>query len=356
MKPSAELISLLGQLPLLKQWQEVRKQTGEQSRKAFVIEFAGMPKAGKSTAIENLRHFYTHGPKLLLAHDGQRKDLPPLGYRVHTPAEGVSLRTPNYLKRSPFDFNTWAGAYAVQELLQAAHDDHHDLVILDRGPWDAGCWLEYWTTAGDTGHSPKVKEFFQLPYWMTRSDLHVVLVVNPMEAVERERKHRLIQHRGASSNEQLMARMFEIYRTRFAELQRIKSQDCPHVGEDAALLIDSTTQSTDSVARQVIAASARVLKAKIDQHQSEFRFTPEWIAERLETYLPQTRARIKKKVPQFLSEFVVNGNELPSAKRQRLAELIEERAIRGSTLVELRVTEQTIRHELQKLLEEVSKS
>src|SRR5579859_4712248 len=119
MKPSAELISLLGQLPLLKQWQEVRKQTGEQSRKAFVIEFAGMPKAGKSTAIENLRHFYTHGPKLLLAHDGQRKDLPPLGYRVHTPAEGVSLRTPNYLKRSPFDFNTWAGAYAVQELLQA---------------------------------------------------------------------------------------------------------------------------------------------------------------------------------------------------------------------------------------------
>jgi hypothetical protein len=40
------------------------------------------------------------------------------------------------------DLNVWAGAYSLQ-LLEATHDNYHDRVILDRGPWDASCWLHY---------------------------------------------------------------------------------------------------------------------------------------------------------------------------------------------------------------------
>src|ERR1041385_7123124 len=132
--------SYLPRLKVLEDWLERKKNPGD--RRAFIVEFAGMPKSGKSLAIENLRHFFSHGPRLKIAVKGLEWGKAE-GFRVHTPAEGVSFRTPNYFKHNGFHFNAWSGAYALQELLEACHDDHHDIVILDRGPWDAGCWLQY---------------------------------------------------------------------------------------------------------------------------------------------------------------------------------------------------------------------
>lgn len=348
------LDDLVQLLPLLHDWQEARRRGGELVRNAFVIEFGGMPKAGKSSAIENIRHFFTHGPKLLESAGGLRRDdYRKLGYEVHTPAEGVSLRTPNYLKRSPLDFNTWAGAYSVQELLQAAHDDHHDLVVLDRGPWDAGCWLEYWASHGPSNVSD-VRDFFQLDYWMTRSDLHVVLIVDPSVAAGREQDHRLIRHKGASSNVDLMKKMHEIYSERFIELKAKKGENCPHVGDKAAILIDTTKASQVEVARQIIQAAFSILEAKIGHDSHEFHFEQEFVLAQLAGYMQRVLPKTKVAVTGFLPEFVERANALTPQQKYWLRQELCERAFPAerAQLVEQRVTADSITNSLNGLLSE----
>lgn len=89
------------------------------------VEFMGSPKAGKTTTIDILTHFFKR-----------------TRYKVWAPTEGASKRTPYHLKRDLVAFNTWTLSYAMSELLVAYHNvDHYDLVILDRGPFDSLAWM-----------------------------------------------------------------------------------------------------------------------------------------------------------------------------------------------------------------------
>ena len=78
----------------------------------------------------------------------------------------------------------------MQELLEARHDRFHDIVLLDRGPWDAGCWLQYYKTRQKPGDDDvpveALAEFFKLPFWSTQADLHIVMLVQPTAALDRE--------------------------------------------------------------------------------------------------------------------------------------------------------------------------
>lgn len=89
--------------------------------RAFVIEFAGTPKAGKSTSVEAIRHFFT------------RYD-----FRVHVLMERASV-CPIPMKGHLF-FNTWCAATMLAELL-ANVDTETDVIIVDRGIFDALVWL-----------------------------------------------------------------------------------------------------------------------------------------------------------------------------------------------------------------------
>jgi hypothetical protein len=216
-KVRAHAVENLPRLDRLQEWIR-NKPERDGARRAFIIEFAGMPKAGKSGSIKTVRQYFSSGSKIRVveAPGSIRRT-----YQIHTPAEGVSLRTPALLKQNLLDFNCWAGAYALQELLQARHDNYHDLVILDRGPWDAGCWIEFVKTL-ESDHpvspedSQKIINFFHLPHWMTCADLHVVLTVDPAEAAERERRERLITHHGPVSDRELMMSVRDLF-VRFAK-------------------------------------------------------------------------------------------------------------------------------------------
>lgn len=328
---------LLARLPLLRAWRTLTQDDSDFPERSFVVEFAGMPKAGKSTSIEGVRHFFTHGYKTeRWKNAGEWIDL---HYRVHTPAEGVSLRTPARLKRNAIDFNTWAGAYALQELLQAAHDGYNDLVVLDRGPWDASCWLEYWRdTAHGSAELDEVSAFFRRSSWMTRSDVHVVLVVEPGEATDREKEDRLIQHGGASSNLSLMKQMFDIYNRRFKELQTTKrtAAECAHVGNSAAILIDTTHLETKQGIAAVINAIFDVLEAKVNKAaEDRARLSQSQVRNQLDRYW--ARMKNKKSANEYLQQtFVPSVNDLEPWRRlvvqQRLAEMaLPESLVEGRT-------------------------
>jgi hypothetical protein len=295
----------LPRLDRLQEWIRSRP-AGKGERRAFIIEFAGMPKAGKSGTIKNVRQYFSSGSKIRIVEaPGSIKRT----YEIYTPAEGVSLRTPAVLKQNLVDFNCWAGAYALQELLQARHDNHHDLVILDRGPWDAGCWLEYVKTIrSDHPVSPEdaaeIIDFFQLPHWMTCADLHVVLVVDPAEAAERERRERLITHHGPVSDRTLMTAMKQIYERKFQELKQTKTEQCPHVGEASTLFLDTTKMGSLEVASAVIDRAFDVIDRKV---AARVVITVEELWAAIEPFVTRT----------------VRTDQLPIV-RQRLPEIVNE--------------------------------
>jgi hypothetical protein len=268
-----EIRSIQEKHPLLGRWSKLWEEVHGYKR-AFVIEFAGMPKAGKSTTIDNVRHFFSYGHKLKVKVSGKDAQLNKVSgkdarpYIVHTPAEGVSQRTPRVLKDDLIDFNTWAGAYALQELIEARHDRFHDLVILDRGPWDAGCWLQHYISDPETSQKDplvkKVAEFFQLPCWGTESDLHVIMTIDPAKAAERESK-RLIEHHGPAAKRPLMESMLRIYSESFKTLLAAKTKECEKVGALSAIQLNTTDYSTNRAAEfEVISQALKILELKIE--------------------------------------------------------------------------------------------
>lgn len=363
----SEAEKLLTKLPLLREWKELRQLHDDSQPRAFIVEFAGMPKAGKSSAIENIRHFFSHGYKVKIADETSNFNHPANRYQVYTPAEGVSLRTPSVLKGDGIDYNTWAGAYGVHELIQASHDTHNDLVILDRGPWDAGCWLEYWKYRNSTENMnseyvDEIANFFQLKFWVSRSDFHVVLTVDPSEAANREQESRLIRHSGFASDVNGMTKMREIYQSRYNELHDTKMDECPHVGPDSSLLLETTDKKPTSVALEIIQAIFRVLEIKV-AHQvdalqndtDEFQLSTEWLNDELEPSVKKMRGT-KKELLSFVPEYVTKVNQnLKPLQIWRLKRQIREAASHPPNLLFSRadITNNPLSASLENLLSRV---
>lgn len=327
--------ALLPRLTLLDEWFEER--AGEESRRAFIIEFAGMPKAGKSSAIEDVRHYFSHGPKLLVDVKGPQLGRLRDGYLLHTPAEGVSLRTPRYLKTNLLDFNTWAGAYAVQELLQARHDNYHHMVILDRGPWDASCWIRYVLEAGGEDlrlpeqEVEPIRQFFKLPLWATLSDLHVVLVVDPAIAREREISSRLIEAGGAASNNKMMTRMLEIYSQETDELRERKAKHCPETGENSVLLLNTSGSSKKQIALQIISAILDQIERKLETiRQGAPFFTAREVGELLLPTMQTAPEDVRSPVRRYIPVFVRRANELKPLSRGALRTELQQQLLEPS--------------------------
>lgn len=330
----AAAVRNLPRLDRLQEWLR-SKPAGDGARRACIIEFAGMPKAGKSGCIKTIRQFFSSGSKIRVKEAPGAIKRP---YQIYTPAEGVSLRTPALLKQNLLDFNSWAGAYGLQELLQARHDNYHHLVILDRGPWDAGCWLEYVKTLElDHPAAPedaeKIVNFFQLPHWMTLADLHVVLVVDPAEAAERERRERLITHHGPVSDPTLMAAMKAIYEQKFPILRETKREHCPHVGEAGTLFLDTTSLNSLEVANRVIDRTFDVLDQKI-LARSLVTADEVWAA--IEAFVTKTvRPEEVKAVRRYVPEFVEEARRLPVEKNAQIRAELRDRYFPLSEELEL---------------------
>ncbi len=261
------------ELRFLRKWLEQDTQIGDGEKsqrswrkrsRAFVIEFAGMPKAGKSSAIKAMRQYFQYADKSIAK------------FIVDTPAEGVSLRTPGRLNENLAEFNTWAGTYALQELLVARNNEYHDVVILDRGPWDAGCWLNFLQTIEEDHKRRRnysnsdlkmIKDFFHHAMWSRLADLHIVLVVAPHKALNREKKASLIEPGGATKDTKMMLDMKEIYEREFLLLEQTKKKHCPETGADSAFILDTTNLSSHQVAWKLIDKTLTLLKKKVETRE-----------------------------------------------------------------------------------------
>lgn len=155
------------------------------------------PKAGKSTTIDIVTHFFKR-----------------MGLKVWAPSEGASKRTPYHLKRDLVAFNTWTLNYAISELLVAFHNvDRHDLILLDRGPFDSIAWMGVLHKRGELGDEELevYKRFALHPRWSRKIDRVFLYRCDPAVSLQREVQSKLTTAAGTAMNPSMLSDLLEQY-------------------------------------------------------------------------------------------------------------------------------------------------
>ena len=163
----------------------------------LVVEFAGSPKAGKTTNIDIVTHFF------------KRTD-----FKVWAPTEGASKRTPYFLRRDLVAFNAWALNYAISEILIAYHNvEEYDLVVLDRGPFDSLAWMRVLKDDGDLTQNEydRIENFARHPKWANLVERIFLFTCTPETSMHREHDAKLIRGRGTAMNPDMLGKLHEHY-------------------------------------------------------------------------------------------------------------------------------------------------
>lgn len=174
------------------------KRDGTEVSLPIFVEFAGSPKSGKSTIIGIVAHFLRR-----------------MGYRVGQPPEGASLRTPPDLKDDLLAFNAWSACYALQHVLQDAHaGDPEDIVILDRGVFDAVVWMRF--LESHHGRLAKkdrevIERFLLLDFWARREAAVFLFTANAETSMQREKESKLTQSMGRAMNPAFLSSLRDVY-------------------------------------------------------------------------------------------------------------------------------------------------
>ncbi len=134
----------------------------------FVIELAGTPRAGKTTAMTALA-----------------RQLEDVGYRVCTIREHAGT-CPVRSKRHPA-FDICAACATLSQMLEAQYTDAQ-VVLVDRGLFDALCWMDWSHRDGGLASADHetIDRFLRLGTLRRLVDLVFVMTVEPAQALERE--------------------------------------------------------------------------------------------------------------------------------------------------------------------------
>ncbi len=210
--------------------------TPQSPERPVFVEFAGAPKSGKSTCIDTINHFFRR-----------------LGYKVLAPAEGASKRTPYYLKNDLVAFNAWSAVYALTHILEGHHgSDQYNLVIMDRGLFDALAWFELLKARDDVTKEQcsTIQNFLLVDHWRKLIDMVFLFQTDPSTSLERENRDKLIDEPGQAMNPVFLEDLNKAY-------QAISSKYAEQFSElhvmDTGGSQGSTPQSTAfEVARKIV--------------------------------------------------------------------------------------------------------
>ena len=140
-------------------------------RRPIVIEFCGSPKSGKSSCINSLSLFLRRN-----------------NFRTKVLTERASV-CPVGDKYDP-NFNIWTACSAIAELVEVLSNNSkdYDVVILDRGIFDALCWFNWLKDRNslDDGDYKSLEAFLVMNKWTTVVDLIYVFTARPEISMERE--------------------------------------------------------------------------------------------------------------------------------------------------------------------------
>ena len=165
--------------------EEAAERFATAARKPIVIEFAGVPKAGKTTTLGQLQSF-----------------LKRCGFRVEVVVERASVCPIRDKKHS--NFNVWTACTTLAQLLEKTQDppriDDPQILILDRGLFDSICWLAMMERLERIRSADRkiIDRFLLIDDWREKITGVIVMTASPGDAMARENKLLPVEGEGGS--------------------------------------------------------------------------------------------------------------------------------------------------------------
>ena len=168
----------------------IKRKKSVLPRRPIVIEFCGSPKSGKSSCISSLAMFLRRNEFRTIV---------------------ISERGAICPIRNKFDpsFNIWAGCSGLvlfSEII-ANHSKYYDVVIMDRGFFDAICWFNWQKALRKLSekHYTRFVEFFLSPRWISKVSLLYIFKAEPVISLQREHANLLTSKPGSIMNAEVLA-------------------------------------------------------------------------------------------------------------------------------------------------------
>lgn len=139
----------------------------------IVIEFAGLPKAGKSSTLSNVQMFMKR-----------------CGFKTEVVVERASVCPIKDKKHA--HFNAWTSCTTLAQILEKTQDpprsDDAQILFLDRGIFDAICWFRVMERLRRVKPEDrdKIEQFLRLDDWREKVTGVVLMTANPEDAMQRE--------------------------------------------------------------------------------------------------------------------------------------------------------------------------
>lgn len=170
---------------------EAATNLGRAAGRPFVVEFAGSPRAGKSTLLRGLERFLKRN-----------------GYSVAVVDE--PLVDCGVGDKRDLACNVWTICRTLERVLELPDSARH-VVLFDRGLFDRLCWLNWYRRTGQLSDQEYrvISEFIRLPRWRQMVDVVFVLTARPAVAIERELAHQVTRRTGQIVNETTLLELNE---------------------------------------------------------------------------------------------------------------------------------------------------
>jgi rfaE bifunctional protein nucleotidyltransferase chain/domain len=162
--------------------------------KPLVVEFSGMPKAGKDKLIQAIEYHFRRS-----------------AYRVRILDE--SARRCPFDKAHHLEYTAWGLFSILQRILEEVYMPKYDLVLINRGPFDAEVIIEVLKQKGDASEveATALKEVASLGCFRSLVDLLVVCMCSPMQSLARERQDRIVYSEGRIMNPEVLDMLYTEY-------------------------------------------------------------------------------------------------------------------------------------------------
>jgi len=178
------------------QAETLAKDFKTKGRKPVVIEFAGTPKAGKTTTLSAVQAF-----------------LKRCGFKVEVVVERASVCPIRDKKHS--NFNIWTASTTLAQILEKTQTppraDDPEILILDRGLFDAIAWLAMMERLARIRREEReaTERFLLLPDWRKRIAGVVVMTASPSDAMKREQGDLPVDGAGGSIMNEAVLEQFK---------------------------------------------------------------------------------------------------------------------------------------------------
>ena len=252
------------------------------ARKPIVIEFAGVPKAGKTSTLGQIQKF-----------------LKRCGFRVEVVVERASVCPIRDKKHA--NFNVWTATTTLAQILEKTQtpsglEDPH-VLILDRGLFDALIWLTVMERLARIRPADRavIERFLLLNDWRRRITGVIVMTASPRDSMEREKGSLPVEGAGGSiMNEAVLNQMLQTTRDTAARLR-----DSFRIFE-----IDTSGDAPNSPHQTAETVLSIVLDLIEEQLQEEILFLP---SELVATAFGDTNTIEAEKTDRLLQLFVTSG-------------------------------------------------